>query len=480
MYEEEGCSSSDFERIPYNRLEARTAGGCDGCADSANTFSNCVNDCPRNKQDECFATFEDMADLARCCDMKIDCKFLAKKVETCFDECLPECVEDTAKNYLECMTYESSRFRSGCNREDCFTAIMLDRDWLDDDILESEDNLFDNLGDRLEDIREDGSDDNNSCDGAEDKAEEVCNINSSCCAACDDKLSDALDCVVNKVMRPILGVKDQYNDCETDCSNRRNLVDRRLQSLQVDASNAVSSSSSTTTTEAAELNLNADSEQNNDTNESNNDGNIVSVVVETATNEMGEKVTTTTKTTSITKTTTTNIVEVYTTKETIDGDNTTATAATDPIITSTVVSTITTAAKTETPPSSGTTESDDDASIDISALTDDLVDFGEDFTDVELEDMSEDFVAMIEKVQLEDMPSPAKECKTQLVGGLALGNTTQSSGRFLNCLIEKGTGNMQKEVEEEQPKPSSAISTTRTEKIVLLVIASLSILLTWL
>jgi len=448
----------DFERRPYNAFTARTADGCVGCADSANTFSNCVNDCPSRKE-YCFAEFEDMPDLASCCEMSTTCKLRAIDVEACFDECLPECVEDTANNYLECMVWESY-IGSGCNREDCFSQILLDRDWVDDDTLDSSDNFFDNLGDRLDDIRDD-SNDINSCDGAEYKAAEVCDINSSCCSECDEELSEAMDCVVNKVMRPILGVTDLNNDCETDC---KDLLDRRLQSLQEDASNAVSF---TTTTKAAESNLSTDLEQSDYIND---DGNIVTVLVESATNEKGEKVTTLTQTTSITKTTTTNIVEVYTTKEISDGDNTTTISATDPIITSTVISTTTTAAETETPPSSGTMEINDDDSINITALTDDLFDFGE------------DFVAMKEKVELEDIPSPAKECKSQLVAGLALGNATQSSTRFLNCLIEKGTGNMvdSTEKEKEEPKPSSAISRTHTGRVTLLVVASLSILLTWL
>merc|ERR1712176_1309294 len=318
----------------------------------------------------------------------------AADVEDCFDDCLPRCVEDTANNYLDCMYYRSGS--SSCNREDCFNRLVIERQWIDDDTLESSYNFFDTLSERLDDIRDDGN--VNSCRSTEEKAIEICDINDFCCPVCEDELSDAMDCVINKVIRPILGVINAA-DCDTNC---RSLLNRRLQSIELDASNAVMNG-----------------------NDSNNDDKMVTVVVETTTNEDGEKVTTTTTTTAVTKTTTTKTVEVLTTKETSDGDNVTVTTM-DPVITSSVVSTTTTAAgEPEEPTSSGITEIDDGAAVTKTTEMDDgaastLTPSDNDenvritFADEGLIKFGQDLNKPKETTALEKEDTPAKECKSRL------------------------------------------------------------------
>merc|ERR1712032_1191443 len=103
--------------------------------------------------------------------------------------------------------------------------------------------------------------------------------------------------------------------------------------------------------------------------------------------------------------------------------------------------------------------SDDEDLVTITFVEDTLVEFGQDLREQRNTTVTE------------DVQNPAKECKKQLSAGLALGNTTQSSGRYLNCLIEKGTANMATILDEEnEPQSSLAASTINTVNAFMVVV----------
>jgi len=441
------CGRSLDDRT-YDSFTARRANGCDGCLNEANGFATCINECSR---DECFADFIDVEELANCCGLSNSCKSQAESVQECFDDCLPECVETTSNNYLQCMYFFSNSRKHRCSREDCFNKIVLNRDWVDDDQLDNSRNFFENLGDKISDLQYYGGD-NSDCGGAERKAEDVCLINNGCCEVCEENLSDAMDCIVNNVMRPIIGV---LRSCDMDCEN---LIGRRLQKIGTDASSAMPMG-------------NADLKQGSD-----DGGKVVKIEVEKTIDENGETITTTTKTTSVTKTTTTDIVEVTIAK---DGDEASVKTANQPAISSSVVTTTTATellneAEDENSDTNfsvnGAEIDDDDIVINVTAINDnfdDLIDFGK------------DSMAMKKKTETEAVALPADECKKKLTGGFLIGNATTSSNRYLNCLIEKGTANMvsPNETEEvgEEAKPSSATSMKATALGMAIAVASLSI-----
>lgn len=148
--------------------------------------------------------------------MDSDCEDTSLKIDTCLNDCLPSCVSDTVNNYMQCTTYRSA---NPCNIEDCITGIVLDRSWSPDAASNTED-FLEMLGTDLSLKKYNGED---GCSTTEAKATEVCRIGKTCCDPCNEQLGDAMNCVVNEMIRPWMGFSD---DCETDCDD---LPVRKLQ-----------------------------------------------------------------------------------------------------------------------------------------------------------------------------------------------------------------------------------------------------------
>jgi len=228
-----------------------TGGDCEGCVENADIFQNCVKDyCVDSdgsygeSKEYCLAEpmFTDMRQLADCCLMsdrsgKDECNEAGENINGCLTDCLPECVEDSIYNYMNCYYFEET-LKANCNLGDCITKIALDKEWMGDK-LNNEEEFFKALEQSLQ---QGSASEKLECDKAEEKAAKVCSIGQSCCGECNPELGDMMDCIVNTVVRPWQIMKfeknpDDYSDCETECDrlgyDRRDLAEDAAKSVSL-------------------------------------------------------------------------------------------------------------------------------------------------------------------------------------------------------------------------------------------------------
>jgi len=182
---------------------------CSGCAEAADDWAVCLESSCTGSNSDCLEYFPSADGLQSCCGMDNDCYLTSQKIDTCLSDCLPICVSDTVNNYMECTAYRSA---NPCNIEDCITGIVLDRSWSPDAAKNTKD-FLEMLEDDLSIKKYNGED---GCSTTEAKAAEVCLIGKTCCDPCNEQLGDAMNCVVNDMIRPWMGFSDE---CEIDCDD---------------------------------------------------------------------------------------------------------------------------------------------------------------------------------------------------------------------------------------------------------------------
>ena len=94
------------------------------------------------------------------------------------------------------------------------------------------------------------------CDDLNDKLEPVCEVGLGCCSQCIEELEEMAECIVNKVIKPILKEElegeSQFDvdeeDCDIDCGSRRRKKARKDRFLRATIKQARRSLQDTNTT----------------------------------------------------------------------------------------------------------------------------------------------------------------------------------------------------------------------------------------
>jgi len=233
-------SSSSISGV-YGQWDPENSESCTDCAQNADGMLNCVEKHCGPDYAYCLSTpsFDGASSLPGCCDMNdSDCAEYATRVDDCLADCLPKCVNKKVNDYLECTAYTSTiRSASGCDLNDCYAGIALDRDWANDDDLKNTDKFFKKLTDNISDMS--SYDQQGICDGAESKATAVCKIGETCCEPCVKELSKVMDCVVNDMILPYkLSSYSSDDDCEVQCN-------KLTRSLETDNTNTTAEDTTT-------------------------------------------------------------------------------------------------------------------------------------------------------------------------------------------------------------------------------------------
>jgi hypothetical protein len=174
-----------------------------------------------------------MGDFSDCCRFSGSCKKTLEEAEECFTECLPTCVKETPREWLDCIADEMDKDSDNCGRQACLDGF-LEEDGLQDALGLSGDVLdLKNLEKRLNKME---AEDMEDCGLLEDFVTEVCDIGDNCCKPCREELGLVIDCLINDVVIPFVAIdlNTTIEECPIDTEkcemdNRRELTQEQLE-----------------------------------------------------------------------------------------------------------------------------------------------------------------------------------------------------------------------------------------------------------
>jgi len=173
--------------------------------------------------DGCMAATEDsydgplddvdgISDFTDCCRMSNNCQNVLDNAEECVKECMPSCIREAPRLYMECLSDEMEKNPAECGRQSCLDGFLRE-DTLQDNLGQPGDILeFENLQSRLTTI---DSTDLQDCSLLSPFVTEVCNIGRDCCNDCAPELAEVVDCVVNDVIIPFVAI--ELNETLAEC-----------------------------------------------------------------------------------------------------------------------------------------------------------------------------------------------------------------------------------------------------------------------